>query len=675
MAIVENLKVNVDVDGGAKSLKQLKEEFKETQTALEGLDASSKEYTATLKKLANTKDEIEDLNDAIKSQMGAGKFEAFSKVGSSIASGFAAATGAAALFGAKSEEVEQALLRVQAAMAFADGLRGLEGLADAFKNAKTVAVDFGRSAVDALKGMKVGIAATGIGLLVIAVGALVAYWDDVKNFFNQFTDAGQSILKVKTQLNEASIEGAKNSAVEKTNLDNLYRASTDQNTSLKDRKEAQLELQKTYPLTFKNFTDEDFALGKAKIGYDNLTQSIIDASMVKAKQAILDKNSMAFAEEEQKLLNEIRDETAKALEQEDKNRKEFDADGDEIIKNNRDDALAEVDRLKSNLEAKRAAFAAENDLFIQSIKVSQEGAKLAEAERAEVAKIDAARKKKEAEDAAAAAKRAAEAAVEAAFKAKHKEWEAIGISDIEGIAATDSLLKIQNDGRLKDAQETSDAIIEMKIVEVATYGKLTDEEIATEKAKRQAAALAATNLALESTKQLNDGLQSMSDIYFTNKLSGLKKGSKEEEAMLRKQFEVNKKLQISSAVITGIQNGITAYGAGLSAARAGGAATAALAPFWGAAYAAISAVGSIAAIAKIKATQFGSSERTSTDTGGGNIGSFSQSGMNNGVNNTSTNLNANGTVNTPPVKVYVTQTDIHSANDTVEKIKTKALIE
>jgi len=676
MAIVENLKVNVDVDGGAKSLKQLKAEFKETQTALEGLDASSKEYTATLKKLANTKDEIEDLNDAIKSQMGAGKFEAFSKVGSSIASGFAAATGAAALFGAKSEEVEQALLRVQAAMAFADGLRGLEGLADAFKNAKTVAVDFGRSAVDALKGMKVGIAATGIGLLVIAVGALVAYWDDVKNFFNQFTDAGQSILKVKTQLNEASIEGAKNSAVEKTNLDNLYRASTDQNTSLKDRKEAQLELQKTYPLTFKNFTDEDFALGKAKIGYDNLTQSIIDASMVKAKQAILDKNSMAFAEEEQKLLNEIRDESAAALKQDSEDKKVYDELGNvRSVRNDKAIALRQVENLKASLEAKRAAFAAENDLFIQSIKVSQEGAKLAEAERAEVAKIDAARKKKEAEDAAAAAKRAAEAAVEAAFKAKHKEWEAIGISDIEGIAATDSLLKIQNDGRLKDAQETSDAIIEMKIVEVATYGKLTDEEIATEKAKRQAAALAATNLALESTKQLNDGLQSMSDIYFTNKLSGLKKGSKEEEAMLRKQFEVNKKLQISSAVITGIQNGITAYGAGLSAARAGGAATAALAPFWGAAYAAISAVGSIAAIAKIKATQFGSSERTSTDTGGGNIGSFSQSGMNNGVNNTSTNLNANGTVNTPPVKVYVTQTDIHSANDTVEKIKTKALIE
>ena len=222
MAIVENLKVNVDVDGGAKSLKQLKAEFKETQTALEGLDASSKEYTATLKKLANTKDEIEDLNDAIKSQMGAGKFEAFSKVGSSIASGFAAATGAAALFGSKSEEVEQALLKVQAAMAFSEGLKGLEGLGDAFKNAKTVAVDFGKSAVDGLKGMRAGIAATGIGLLVIAVGALVAYWDDVKNFFNQFTDAGQSIIKVKTQLNEASIEGAKNSAVEKTNLDNLY---------------------------------------------------------------------------------------------------------------------------------------------------------------------------------------------------------------------------------------------------------------------------------------------------------------------------------------------------------------------------------------------------------------------------------------------------------------------
>lgn len=676
MAIVENLKVNVDVDDGAKSLKQLKAEFKETQTALEGLDASSKEYTATLKKLANTKDEIEDLNDAIKSQMGAGKFEAFTKVGSSIASGFAAATGAAALFGSKSEEVEQALLRVQAAMAFADGLRGLEGLSDAFKNAKTVASDFGKSAVDALKGMKVGIAATGIGLLVIAVGALVAYWDDVKNFFNQFTDAGQSILKVKTELNEASIQGAKNSAVEKTNLDNLYRASTDQNTSLKDRKEAQVELQKTYPLTFQNFTDEDFALGKAKIGYDDLAQSIIDVSMVKSKQAILDKNSMAFAEEEQKLLNEIRDANTDALKQDSEDRKVYDELGNvRAVRNNKEIALRNVENLKATLETKRAAFAAENDLFIQSIKVSQEGAKLAGDNAAEAAKIEAARKKKETEDAAAAAKRAAEEK-EAAIETEKKRLQRIEDINTEmKVVKQDATLKLQQESRLLNEQETSNAIIGIKINEGILIQREIEEQIAKEKAKRQAAALAATNLTLESTKQLNDGLQSMSDIYFTNKLSGVKKGSKEEEAILRKQFEVNKKLQISNAVITGIQNGITAYQSGLLAANAGGPATAALAPIWGGLYAAISAAGSIAAIAKIKATQFGSSASTSTDTGGGNIGSFSQSGMNNGVNNTSTNLNANGTVNTPPVKVYVTQTDIHSANNTVEKIKTKALIE
>lgn len=675
MAIVENLKVNVDVDDGAKSLKQLKAEFKETQTALEGLDASSKEYTATLKKLANTKDEIEDLNDAIKSQMGAGKFEAFTKVGSSIASGFAAATGAAALFGSKSEEVEQALLRVQAAMAFADGLRGLEGLSDAFKNAKTVASDFGKSAVDALKGMKVGIAATGIGLLVIAVGALVAYWDDVKNFFNQFTDAGQSILKVKTELNEASIQGAKNSAVEKTNLDNLYRASTDQNTSLKDRKEAQVELQKTYPLTFQNFTDEDFALGKAKIGYDDLAQSIIDVSMVKSKQAILDKNSMAFAEEEQKLLNEIRDANTDALKQDSEDRKVYDELGNvRAVRNNKEIALRNVENLKATLETKRAAFAAENDLFIQSIKVSQEGAKLAGDNAAEAAKIEAARKKKETEDAAAAAKRAAEEK-EAAIETEKKRLQRIEDINTEmKVVKQDATLKLQQESRLLNEQETSNAIIGIKINEGILIQREIEEQIAKEKAKRRAAILAATNLTLESTKQLNDGLQSMSDTYFTNKLSGVEKGSDKEQVILKKQFEVNKKLQISNAVITGIQNGLTAYGAGLRAAEAGGV-TASLAPIWGGLYAAISAAGSIAAIAKIKATQFGSSASTSTDTGGGNIGSFSQSGMNNGVNNTSTNLNANGTVNTPPVKVYVTQTDIHSANNTVEKIKTKALIE
>jgi hypothetical protein len=651
MAIVENLKVNVDVDDGAKSLKQLKAEFKETQTALEGLDASSKEYTATLKKLANTKDEIEDLNDAIKSQMGAGKFEAFSKVGSSIASGFAAATGAAALFGSKSEEVEQALLRVQAAMAFADGLRGLEGLGDAFKNAKTVAVDFGRSAVDALKGMKAGIAATGIGLLVVAVGALVAYWDDVKKFFESFSKGQEETKALNETLGEFR-KGAEDATVAvdkvKISFDLARKGVVDKRDALK-----------LYNDTLGDSLGKTDDLAVAEKNMLLKADAYIKIQGMKAQANIL----LAKAAEAA-----VKGTTAELEDQTTFLDKFLDLNPFEVLTNGFN--KIQQDQKKRVAETKVSA-AEESAIYTKlATDITTEAEKISNAvgilSPAEAAAADAA--------AAAAAKRAAEAKEKAAIEAEKKRLQAIADTNMHAVGKEDAILKLQSDGRLQDAQETSDAIIAMKIVEVDTIIEKTKEEIAREKSERRAAVLAATNLALESTKQLNDGLQSMSDIYFTNKLSGVKKGSKEEEAILRKQFDVNKKLQISMATITGIQNGITAYGAGVTAAVAGGV-TAAAAPIWGAAYAAISAVGSMAAIAKIKATQFGSSASTSADSGGGNIGSFSQSGMNNGVNNTSTNLNANGTVNTPPVKVYVTQTDIHSANNTVEKIKTKALIE
>jgi len=44
-------------------------------------------------------------------------------------------------------------------------------------------------------------------------------------------------------------------------------------------------------------------------------------------------------------------------------------------------------------------------------------------------------------------------------------------------------------------------------------------------------------------------LQGLADIAFANKMSKVKKGSKEEEALARKQFEFNKKLQLGGAII------------------------------------------------------------------------------------------------------------------------------
>ena len=131
MAVEEAINISIKTD--AKSLTDLKKEFKETQKTLSDLDAGSKEYIATLQKLGGIKDQIGDLNQEIKAFNPEGKVQAFGNVIGGLASGFQAAQGAAALFGQEGEALQKTLIKVQAASALADGIKGVVGMGDAFK--------------------------------------------------------------------------------------------------------------------------------------------------------------------------------------------------------------------------------------------------------------------------------------------------------------------------------------------------------------------------------------------------------------------------------------------------------------------------------------------------------------------------------------------------------------
>jgi hypothetical protein len=112
---------------------------------------------------------------------------------SGVASGFAAAQGAMAVFGANGQKLEAVLVKVNGAMALAQGIQGL-------KEAGPLFTSFGKSAMNALQGIKAGIAATGIGLLLVAVGTLVAYWDDIKGAVSGVSRE-QEALNKKTRQN------------------------------------------------------------------------------------------------------------------------------------------------------------------------------------------------------------------------------------------------------------------------------------------------------------------------------------------------------------------------------------------------------------------------------------------------------------------------------------------
>ena len=91
---------------------------------------------------------------------------------SGAASGFAGVQGAIGLFGVESEALESTLLKVNSAMALADGISGLQEGMKSFKM-------LGASAKNAFAGMSKGLAATGIGLFIVSLGVIVAYWDDI----------------------------------------------------------------------------------------------------------------------------------------------------------------------------------------------------------------------------------------------------------------------------------------------------------------------------------------------------------------------------------------------------------------------------------------------------------------------------------------------------------------
>jgi hypothetical protein len=122
-----------------------------------------------------------------------------------VASAFSAAEGAMALVGVESEDLQATMVKLQAVMALSEGLNGIKESRAAFTMLKTVAVD-------ALKGIKTGLLTTGIGALVVALGLIVAYWDDIKAAVSGISEE-QKKLNTDSQAN-LDVQKAKLTAID-----------------------------------------------------------------------------------------------------------------------------------------------------------------------------------------------------------------------------------------------------------------------------------------------------------------------------------------------------------------------------------------------------------------------------------------------------------------------------
>lgn len=187
--ITSQVQVDVDVKG-SDSVKSIRQEIREAQqaaiAAARAFGEFSPEAQKAQKRVAQLRDEMDDFNKQVAS-LNPDKFAQVGVLANGIANGFQAAQGAMALFGSESEDLQKQLLKVQGAAAFA---QGIEGLNDFRKQLPLLA----REAKTAFAAIRAAIGSTGIGLIVLALGAIVAYWDEIKEAVTGVSDEQKELL-------------------------------------------------------------------------------------------------------------------------------------------------------------------------------------------------------------------------------------------------------------------------------------------------------------------------------------------------------------------------------------------------------------------------------------------------------------------------------------------------
>ena len=164
-----------------ESVKSLKTQLKEAQANVAALSdkfgATSKEAVEAAKSAAVLKDKIGDaktLTDAFNPDA---KFKSLVGSLTGVAGGFSAVTGAMGILGGKSKDVEQAIAKVNQAMALASGVQALGESIDSFKQLAAVirsTTIFQRVATAAQWLWNAAMSANPIGAVVVAITALIA---------------------------------------------------------------------------------------------------------------------------------------------------------------------------------------------------------------------------------------------------------------------------------------------------------------------------------------------------------------------------------------------------------------------------------------------------------------------------------------------------------------------
>ena len=229
--------------------QQLKQAQVEVQTLADKFGATSDQAREAAKRAAELKDRIGDAKALTDSFNPDAKFKGLGQALTGVAGGFAAVQGAMALVGNQSEEVEKTLLKVQSAMALAAGIDQLTEAKDAF-------VNLGKTAVKAFDAIKGAIGSTGIGLLVVALGTIYAYWEDISKAVGLSTKETEKYAQQQKVIGEEAKKQREEVAKQSSGFASLITQLKATNVNSEERVKLIKKINDNYGTTIKNLKDE-----------------------------------------------------------------------------------------------------------------------------------------------------------------------------------------------------------------------------------------------------------------------------------------------------------------------------------------------------------------------------------------------------------------------------------
>jgi hypothetical protein len=460
-----------------------------------------------------------------------------------ITSAFELGQGAMMSFGVSSQEVEEALLKVQSAMAISQGFQGIKDAIPSFKSLGTTATNAFQNMTAAGKVFAI----TGIGLLITGLSLVITYWDDIRKAVGGVSEEEQKLAEYRRQY---AAEQDKQVAEESKGFATLIAQLKASNKGSKERSELISEINKKYGTTLKNLSDEaEFQnqLNQELANY--LTYQQAKFRLQKNEEAIVrnletqSKLKRDLVQAEKDLAKAIQDGAGKtrttleegvavqiAVNQEASNAAER---ASERIKKNTKELADAEDRFENY--GKAAIYASG-----QIDKLTYSGKKYVE-QNTEV-----------------------KTSTEKSTKEITKQADTVRDTNQEMLDAGDTFAEAAKKRRDKTEQEIKDS--EQAKNDASRYWQNLDLDFTLKnEEEKQLARQKTVDLALKTAQtfaQVYGELNNLLNASDNERLKSVKKGSKEEEAIKKRMFERDKKLRIvqtiidtASNVVTSVRNG------------------------------------------------------------------------------------------------------------------------